>query len=342
LKKTTKILASNRITKTKRKPASFNLKPIVVFFSVLGLALTIYIGYRTSISDRKLFSVSLLALFAGLLFESFRVSNKWKNVIYIFVGAYFFSLLNFLPGKNEKIYDFENHIETWPYLFIIFFALAFAIINKDKVTAKLSEGITLLLSLSLIYWIIDYGFINYQNWYAIPIVTIIFIISAFSILNALTNMQLSRTTRLILSVWSTIIMFAFATDNIIRVFSNQDIESSIYLSQGLYIGLQYFFLGISAVYLMQNYMLLIAFLPDKGGNYKNDLKENMKDHIARYSDKQVSIGNSLFCILYSGLMFGLNYKYQVLPRNTMIWIVLLTFPLILQLIVSINGRKNYS
>jgi hypothetical protein len=331
---------ANYLEISKRNSPIFNFKAFVIILGVLGLLLTIYIAYRASISDRKLFSISLLALFAGLLFESFRVSDSWKNVVYIFVGAYFFSLLSFFPGKNEKIYNFENHIETWPYFFIILFSLAFAIINKDKVTAKLSEGITLLLSLSLIYWTIDYGFTYYQNWFAIAILTIIFILSAFSILNALTNIQLSKTTRLILSVWSTIIMFAFAIDNIIKVFNNQDIESSIYLSQGLYIGLQYFFLGVSAVYIMQNYMLLAAFLPDKSGNYIKDLKENKKDHIARYTDKQVFIGNSLFCILYAGLMFGLNYKYQVLPRNTMIWLVLLTFPLILQLTEYINGRKT--
>lgn len=325
----TKILPSNRITKTKRKPAGFSFKPIAVILGVVGLALTIYIGYRTSISDdRKLFSFSLIALFAGLLFESFRVSDKWKNVIYIFVGAYFLSLLNFFPGKNEKIYNFENHIETWPYFFIIFFTLAFAIINKDKVTAKLSEGTTLLLSLSLIYWTIDYGFINYHNWFAITILTIVLILSAFSILNALTNIQLSKNMRIVLSVWSTIIMFAFAVDNIIRVFSNQDIESSKYLSQALYIGLQYFFLGISAIYIMQNYMLL------------RDLKENIKNHIDRYSDKQVFIGHSLFCILYASSIFLLNHTYQVLPTNTMIWFVFLTFPLILQLIDFINGRKK--
>jgi hypothetical protein len=137
-------------------------------------------------------------------------------------------------------------------------------------------------------------------------------------------------------------MFAFAIDNIISVFNNQDIESSKYLSQALYVGLQYFFLGISAVYIMQNYLLLAAFLPSKNGNYKNDLKENIKDHIDRYSDKQVYIGYSLFCILYAGSIFCLNHTYQVLPRNTMIWFVFLTFPLILQLIDFINGRKNYS
>lgn len=256
------------------------------------------------------------------------------------MGTYFFSLITFLPDKYEDIYIFENHIESWPYAFIIIFALAFAIVNKDKVIAKLNEGITLLLSLSIIYWTVDYGFTNYHNWFAISLLIITFLLTAFSILNALTNIKLTRATRLILSIWSTIIMFAFAVDNIIRVFSNQDIESTKYLSQGLYIGLQYFFLGVSAVYIMENYMLLVAFLPNKNGNYKKELRENMKDHLDRYSNKQVFIWYSLFCILYAGIMYWINYKYQVLPRNTMIWLVFLTFPLILQLIELINGRKT--
>ena len=267
------------------------MTPIVVILGIVGLALTIYIGYRTSLSNRKLFSVSILALFAGLLYESFRVSDKWKTVVAIFIGAYFFSLLNFLPGKREAHYNFENHIESWPYFFIFLFAMIFAIVNKDKVTIKLTEGITLLLSLSLIYWTVDYGFTNYHNWFAITLLTLAFIFSAFSILNALTNMQLTRTVRLTLSIWSTVIMFAFAIDNIIRVFSNQDIESSQYLSQELYIGLQYFLLGVSAVYIMQNFILLTEFLPSKNGNYKADLKENINTHIDRCSDKQVSIGH---------------------------------------------------
>ncbi|HYG38312.1 MAG TPA: hypothetical protein VD908_06830 [Cytophagales bacterium] len=332
-------MASNRKKRTKRKLADFNLTPIFVILGIVGLALTIYIGYRTSISDRKLFSISQLALFAGLLFESFRVSDSWKTIMYIFIGAYFFSLFNFLPGKREHIYILENHIESWPYVFIFCFALAFVIFNKEKVTAKLTEGITLLLSISLFYWALDYGFTNYHNWFAITLLIIAFILSAFSILNAFTNIQLTRTTRLTLSIWSTVIMFAFAVDNIIRVFSNHDIESTTYLPEGLYIGLQYFLLGVSAIYIMQNYMLLASFLPSKNGNYKNDLKENKKDHIDRFSDKQVFIGHSLFCVLYSVTVYGLNYKFQLLPRHTMIWLVFVTFPLILQLTNLVIGRK---
>jgi hypothetical protein len=303
--------------------------------------LTIYIGYRTSLSNRKLFSVSLLALFAGLLYESFRISENWKIVVAIFIGAYFFSLFNFLPGKREVHYNFENHIESWPYYFIFLFTLIFAIFNKDKVTIKLTEGITLLLSLSFIYWTVDYGFTNYHNWFAITLLTIAFIFTAFSILNALTDIQLTKNIRLTLSIWSTVIMFAFAIDNIIRVFSNQDIESS-YLSQGFYIALQYFLLGVSAVFIMQNFILLTEFLPSRDGNYKADLKENIKTHIDRFSDKQVSIRLSLFCILYAVTIYWLNYEYRVLPRHTMIWFVFLTFPILLQLRNLVTGQKKYS
>ncbi len=325
---------------TKPKSAGFDLTPVIVVIGILGLALTIYIAYRTSLSNRKLFSISLLALFCGILFESFRVSNSWKTVMAIFVGSYFFSLLSFLPGKREHHYNFENHIQNWPYFLLSFFALAFAIFHKDRVTAKLTEGITLLLSLSFTYWTIDYGFANYRHWFAFALLSIAFLFMAFSSLHALTNLHLSKGVRLTLSIGSTIILFAFALDNIIRVFSNPDIEST-YLSDGLYIGLQYFLLGVSAVYIMQNYILLSAFLPSKNSNYRNDRRENKYDHIERYSDQQVSIGHSLFCIAYAGTVYWLNYTYKILPRHTMIWLVIVTFPFILLIPNLVSGRKTY-
>ena len=324
-----------------KKSTGFIFILIVILLGIAGLALTVYIGYRASISDRKLFSVSLLALFAGLLFESFRVSGSWKPVISIFIGSYFFSFINFFPYKREHNYVFENHIESWPYVFIFFYAFAFAFFHKNRVTAKLNEGTTLLQSLSVVYWAVDYGFTNHYNWFTITLLTIALLFSAFSVLHALTYLHLSKTARLTLSVWSSVIMFAFALDNIIKVFNNPDIESSKYLSEGFYIGLQYFLLGVSAVYIMQNYMLLAAFFPTKNRNYKNDLREAKKDHLERYSDKQVFISHSLLCIVYAVTIYGLNYTYQIIPRHTMIWLVFLTFPFILKLTGILNGRINY-
>ena len=92
---------TTKTKKTKRKSAGISLTPYLIIAGVLGLALTVYIGYRASISDRKLFSISLIALFAGLLFESIRVSGSWKTVAGIFVGTYLFSLLSFLTLSHK-------------------------------------------------------------------------------------------------------------------------------------------------------------------------------------------------------------------------------------------------
>lgn len=333
---------ANYLEISREKSPNFNFRIFFIILGVLCVLLTFYIAYRASISEKRLFSISILALFTGLLFESFRVSRSWKTIVYIFIAAYLMSLLCFLPDKNGGVYDFESKIELWPYVFITFYALIFAIAYSNKILSRLNEGITLMLSIALVYWIVDYGFFFNQNWYVIIILTIIFLLVSFSILNAVSNLRLTRTIRLILSIWSTLIMFTLAVDNVIKVFSSQDIETTKYLSQGLYVGLQYFFLGISAVYIMQNYMLLVAFLPSKDGNYKSDLKENIKEHIKRFSDKQAFNVYSLICILYSLTIYGLNFKYQILPRNTTIWFVFLTFPYLLKLIEIIHGRKNYS
>lgn len=325
--------------KTKRKSAGISLKPFLSIITILGLALTLYIGYRASISDRKLFSVSLIALFVGLIFESIRVSGSWKTVSGIFAGAYLISLISFLPGKKENVYNFENHIQNWPYIFMIFYTVFFGIAYKKKVTAKLTEGITLVLSISLIYWAVDYGFTNYHNWFSISLMSIGILLSTFSIVNALTHIHLSRTNRLILSIWSTIILFAFAFDNILRVFRNPNTES-IYLSEGLYNSLQYFLLGVSAVYIMQNFMLLVAFLPSKNGNYKRDLKENVKEHIERFSDQQVNSIQSLFCIVFSVIIYWQNHKFQIVPRHTMIWLVVVTFPYIIRFLTFLSRKKT--
>lgn len=340
-------MVSNKKNKTKRKLGNFNLKPIDLILGIVTILFTIYIAYKTPIGDNKLFSISILALIAGLLIESFRVSYSWKTVIYVFIGTYigtyFMCLISFMGSEGEVIYD-SQFFDFWLYSFLFFFSSISAIINKEKITAKLNEGVTLLLSISVIYWIFDYGFIINQNWLTITLTVIVLISSLFSILNAFTNIQLSKTIKIVLGIWSRIIIFAFAIDNISRVFSNQYIETSEYLSQGLYIGLQYFFLGISTIYIMQNFMLLFAFAPSRLDELLPSKYEsyNMKDLIDSFSETQVYIGHSLFCILYSVIIYIINYYYQVLPRNTIIWLVLFTFPLILQLTELINKRKSYT
>jgi hypothetical protein len=312
----------------KRKSAGYDLTPIAIILAIISLLLTIYIGYRAYVSDRNLFSLSLVAVFAGLFFESFKISENWKHVIYKFIGTYVFSLFCFLPGKNEKVYNFENHIEMWPYYFIFCFLIISIIIYQEKLIAKLTEGTTLMLSISIIYWTIDYGFLNIDHWFAKTCIILALCFSIFSLVHALSYITLTRSVRLTLSIWSTVITGIFALENIIKVYSNGDITSTQYLPHGLFISLQYFLLGVSAIYITQNFYLLLSFLPSRNGNYRKELRETINQHVDRFSPNQVDIFLSVLCILYTVALYATNYKYQILPTNMAIWLVFVTFPLI--------------
>jgi hypothetical protein len=154
--------------------------------------------------------------------------------------------------------------------------------------------------------------------------------SIFSIVNALTDLPLTKNNRFVLSLWSSIIMMFFAIDNIIRVSQNDAIETVSSLSVGFYIGLQYFLLGISSIYFLQNFFMVIEFLPGKttffNKQYFKDIKELKKKHIDRYSACQCNKIHSLFCLVFACTIFGINYYYRIIPRNMAIWILFLIVP----------------
>lgn len=328
------------------KNAYRNVNLVLVFIGLLVLALIIYVGYRISASNRRLIPISVIAIIAGLIFEGKRLSDKWSTVLFTALGSFIFSFFAFLPFKKEHGYNFENHIEAFPYWFIILFAIFSIAFHGDKVIPKLTEGITLLQSIAVIYWVVDYGFIDTSSILLKSVMIIGLLFSLYSVFHAFTHAILSRTSRLTLSIWSSIIMMLFASDNIYRVYQNEQIENTADITHGIYIGLQFFLLGVSCIYIIQNFIMLMGFLPGKGtffnAQYFRDLKELKSDHIKRYSDRQVSILHSFFCVLFTGIIFALNYHYQILPRHVAIWIVFVTFPFILIIYDISTRRKNYS
>ncbi len=139
-------------------------------------------------------------------------------------------------------------------------------------------------------------------------------------------------------------MLLLACDNIYRVHQNEQLENVTNLTDGIYIFLQFFLLGVSSIYIVQNITMLIGFLPVKtnflNDQYFTDVDRLVEKHIDRYSDKQVSILHSLFCVLYTWSFFTLNYCFQFLPRNLAIWIVLASFPFILWCYESITNNSK--
>lgn len=308
------------------------MMPYLYAIGGLSVIFLLYIFYRMYVTDRNLIPISIFALIAGAIFEAKFIIKKWGEVLGIALLSFFLSFLSFLPGKRERHYDFENHIEIWPFCFLVFFLIFIIAFNKDKVIPKLTEGITLLQSIAVIYWLLDFGFLENHNLFLLFIFSIALFFSTFSLFHSFTHTELTKTNRLILSIWSTIIFVLFAVENIIRTFQNGQIENSENLTSGVYMSVQYFLLGVSAVYIVQNFTMLVAFLPGKGTffnkEYYKDIKKLKSDHVNRYSLQQVHILNSLFCVIFTSGLFYINYKYKIVPKHIAIWLVFVTFPLI--------------
>ena len=303
----------------------------------------IYIFYRISLTDRKLLTLSFIPLFLGILYENKRLTTDWKIVLLKALCSLILSFLAFLPGKRENNYDFEKHIEVWPFWFLFLFILISVIIHDKKVIPKLTEGITLIQSISILYWIIDINFFENLNIFSFLLILISFLISLYSIIHAFTYIPLSKNTRLFLSIWSSIVMIVFAIEHIFRVFNSPNIEDSNLLS-GLLITIQYFILGISSMYILQNFFMIVEYLPSKHRFYDKthmkDIRIMNKTHVERYSDKQVKIIDSFYCLVYCLSFYFLNYKHNFVPRHTVIWIVFLTFPIILNIKDRILNSEN--
>jgi hypothetical protein len=304
----------------------------IVLWSALVLFI-FFIIYRISNSDKILIPASILPLVCGLIFEYRRICASWKYVLSTTLSSFGFSFLAFLPGKRERNYNLDFHIQMWPYWFCIMFAITAIAFHEKKITAKLTEGITLLQSLAIIYWIVDFGYYGWESFFLRCLIVICFLLSAFSIFHAFSYRFLSRTVRLTLSIWSSVIMIVFAVDNAYRVFQQEQLENMSDVSEVFYVALQYFLLGVSTIYLVQNVLLVGAYFPGKGEFfnkvYFDKLPKTNEKHIERYSKEQVSKLHSFYCLLFTTIIFGLNYYFNWASRNVAIWLVFILFPIFL-------------
>jgi len=314
------------------------------YLSFMGLIFSIGYNYYVPFNERKIYTICFTALYCGLLFQSYSITKNWKVLLLPFVCSCFVVITSLLPVITQNENFFEEFIELFSFPIIFMFALFLYSFYQEKITIKLSEGITLIQSLSLIYFVADFYLQNSENIFTKIALFITIILSSFSIFHALTYFKLSNTVRLTLSIWSTVIALIFSLINIYYVLHNNDIQNSSnfsLISQSLNIALQYFLLGISVVFFAQNFGLLVQFMPKKNPT-ELDILENLLEskiiHIERFSDNQENISNSIFCIMYVIIMFGLNLKLNYLPSLTMIWLVIYTVPLILN---SIRHIKNY-
>jgi hypothetical protein len=327
---------------TRKKSKGINLKPYFIGIGILLCGYSLYLGYRIFTADKILIPISVFAIIAGLFFEAERVTRSWGTIIGIAILSFFLSFFVFLPGEGG--YFLNRHIEMWPYAFCLFFIVLSITFAGDKVIPKLTEGITLMQSVAIIYWVIDSAFLGFTHIYLIPFIILFGLYFAgLSFYHGFSYDKLKRTTRLRLSIWSSIIMLLLGVENIYSVYQNPAIENTDNLVYALYIAAQFFLLGISSIYIVQNYFMLAEFIPTRerffNETYYKELNKLKKKHIDRYSQEQVSKLDSLLCVLITGTIYGLNYYFHFVPRNFIIWIVFVLFPIIINLFERLSNHN---
>lgn len=313
-------------------PAGF-VAALVLLGLLFGL-LTVYFIKKIYLSEKHLVPFGILALLFGLIYEYKKICEKWKTVLITSLVAYGLSFCTFVDHVGRKGYNLEQRIEAWPYVFCFCFVFLAILIHEKKTTPRATEGITLLQSVAIIYWAIDAGIYTSPGWFMKCVMGIGILFTLYSLFHAFTYVKLHGRSRLRLSVWSSIIMFVFSCENIISLHRGQElVETAESAPEAALIIAQYFFLGISCVYLAQNYFMLVRFLPGKktffNKEYFQDLKDLKKQHIGRYSEEQVNILYSFVCVVISGSFFTLNYHYNWVPRNFAIWMIFLILPLLI-------------
>lgn len=330
----------------------FFSNPLLYLF-VSGLL--IYIAYDSYIkvtSGSHLIPINLFALLAGVIFESKRITNRWVIVVIVAIVSFLiaYAFLNLIEESLNRrqglVFILNSCIIIWPPIFLVLYFIFSLLFYKYRIIPKLTEGITLLQSVAVIYWVVDYGLIKSDNIFIQTFLVIGLLFSLYSIFHAFTNTHLSNTHKLILSIWSSIIMLLFALDNLYLIDQSEPVENIENLQQILYLGLQYFLLGISSIYIIQNFIMLFRFLPLPwkffNSKYFDKVRDLKDDHIYRYSDQQVSPVHSLICILFVGTIFFLNYYYQIVPKQFLIWIAFVTFPFLFTIYNHLIRKKNYA
>lgn len=328
------------MTLKKSKNSIIDLNIYYKIGAIISLIAIAYISFRSYHIDNSLLSITTIPLLLGVIIENRRLSSDWKTIIQKIVLAFGLSLIAFLFDNSGKNNSFESQIEIWPYYFIFCFVLLSVASHENKIIAQLDESITLLQSISIIYWIIDYKLINFSNLFYIALMSIGIAFCAFSFFHSFSYKKITPRTKLLLSIWSSIIMLIFAIDHIYRVFVFSAFTDYNLFDVALNF-FQYFLVGVSLMYILQNIKMLIPYLPGGDVVFDKELRKEIRDmnntHIKRYSNHQINITDSLIILMFSTAIILLNINFKIMPRHTLIWLIFWIFPFLVWIKLKISN-----
>ncbi len=172
---------------------AFDLKLQTFIFSIVLFICVFYDAFKMPASGKELVPYSIFWLITGVVFEGVRLTEKKMTVLYLVAG----SLIGSFFLTIHSNYDFEEGVQVWPYTFIFVFSFFSVILHDKKLVLKLTEGITLIQSIAIIYWIVDNGFLLEYGLIAKLLLLIALLFSLFSGFHALAYRPITETTRFV-------------------------------------------------------------------------------------------------------------------------------------------------
>ena len=98
---------------------------------------------------------------------------------------------------------------------------------------------------------------------------------------------------------------------------------------------QYILLGLSGIYLINNTILIIGFLPSRSntinGNYINNVKKIYSDHLYRYSTSQIEIKVAIVLLILTIILLFILNTISIKNYNFIIWTIILTYSIVKKL-----------
>lgn len=319
----------------------------------LGIVILLSICLRVYFSGFKNFYYPIFPICLGILLQSFKYNISIKEnienfkacmVVATYITAPFLVLILFSLFKIE-LTDFLGIIDLYAAFFPIILFAFYVIILVDhagkEFAVKFSEGLTFLKSLSLIYYAIEMDLFSYSGFFANVFIALGIFLILLSIVSAFTYIKITNNLKVILSVWSTLILLLFTFNHISSLFSS---FNSLQLNPMLV--LDFFILGSSAVFIAQNIDALLYYYPENTEffskyHFKQIEKANRKQ-MERYKDEQVRIIDSFICLIIASTFYSLNYILKIFSAQSAIWISLLFIPNVIDFKNRISQLLNTS
>lgn len=274
----------------------------------------------------------VLALVSGLIFESYRIVRKWRYVGWTVLLVILAGLLVAQPIEYDP-YRSPSYLLNFACYFVYVYCLVFVTLNRKRITPHRSIGQAWLLSLCFVYWAFEL-FRSGGPWpiWMIPVVGLAAIPVVVSGFHALTGSAISKFVRTWLSVWCVAINLILGIDYGLSVFF-PSLQWGMPVSYSFEVSLlSYFLLGMSVIYMGNNLLQILEILPIDAEMSKAEKRQIRRRHMLRFSSMKVPFWQSAACLLYALVLFGSNYVFGVLPRITVIWLVIVTFPPLIDLI----------